>query len=119
MTFLYGVTVTRQRAGAKPDPYSGLDTQDDWDNPLSEDFEGCAVWSESSVETQGQGSEIRNQVVTVISVTLPYGADVKPKDRLLLPGGIKIEVQGEVEQWKHPMTGWEAGAVAKGLRIDG
>lgn len=117
--FLYGVTVTRQRPREAFDPYSQQNTQADWSDPLEKDFEGCAVWPTSSVEVVPQGSELRNQIVTVYNVALPYGADVLAQDRIKLPDGSIIEVQGEVEQWKQPMTGWEAGAVAKGLKISG
>lgn len=117
--FAFGVTVTRQRAGERPDPYSGLSTQDDWEHPLEEDFEDCAAWMESSTEVAPAGSELRTRVVTIFKVALPYNADVVSTDRLVIPGLGKVEVKGEVERWKHPMTGWEAGSIAIGMRIDG
>lgn len=117
--FLFGVKVTRQRASKTADPYSAQNTQDDWEHPLTEDFEGCAVWQESSIEPVAVGSEIRNQLITFTKVTLPYSADVTSQDRLVVPGVGTIEVRGEIERWKQPMTGWEAGAVAVGVKIDG
>lgn len=114
----YGLTVTRQRAGRKADPYSGDDTLLDWDNTTDVAFENCAVWQESSVEPAPAGAELRAQVVTVTKVTLPYDADVEPGDRFLVLGKT-YEVQGELERYHHPWTGWEPGSVMTGRRIDG
>jgi hypothetical protein len=117
MEFPFGTTVTRQRAGRTLDVYSQEATDLDWSAPEEVQFEGCAVWQESSLEPDPIDQR-RMQVVTMTKVTLPYDADVEPLDRFIVLGHT-YEVQGELERYKHPITGWAPGSIATGKRIDG
>lgn len=117
MTFAFGIPVIRQRATRVTDPYSGEDSVLDWSNPDELLFPSCAVWQESSLEPDPIDQR-RMQVVTVTKVVFPYDADVLPADRFVVHG-VAYEVQGELERYHHPMTGWEPGSVANGRRVDG
>ena len=50
MTFAYGETVTRLRATAANDPYSGEATGSDWSTPDELDIDGCGVAAGGSTE---------------------------------------------------------------------
>lgn len=118
MTYPSGATVVRQRAVEKRDPYSEENTFLDWATPIEATFEGCAVWQESAEEPAPQGTELRSQTIVVTKVTVPFDADIKPKDRLVIFGE-KYEVRGPIDRVEHPMTGWRPGAVATGVWISG
>lgn len=117
MEFGFGVPVTRQRATRVTDPYSEEATDLDWSAPAEVTFPGCAVWQESSLEPDPIDQR-RTQVVTVTKAILPFDADIEPGDRFVALG-LTYDVQGEVERWHHPLTGWEPGAVVTGRRRDG
>jgi head-tail adaptor len=115
MTFAHGETVTRQRATATTDPYSGEDTDLSWADPDETDIENVAVEPVSAFEAAEVG---RERVDIDLRLYLPYGADVMPLDRVLVRGGT-FEVQGARADWRNPYTGSEPGSVVECRQVVG
>lgn len=113
--FPHGETVTRLRATATTDPYSGEATGSDWSAPLILDIPGCAFNPGNSSEPL---QEARNAVVTRPEVYAPAGADVKAGDRLVVRS-LTYDVEGDPADWRSPFTGWNPGLVIALERADG
>lgn len=107
MGFPYGETVTRLRATAITDPYSGEQTGLDWSSPSELEIAGCAVASGGSLEPL---QDARNAVDSDFDVLAPFGADVRAADRLVVRG-LTCEVAGRPFDWRSPFTGWEPGTL--------
>src|SRR5690606_16290841 len=106
MLFPFGESVTVLRAGLKEDPFSG-ETSPDWENPVETVFSRAGVAPGVSDESWQVG---RNPVDTVYTVFLPFGSDVTAQDRMLVRGEL-FEVNGDVADWRNPLTGTEFGTV--------
>lgn len=115
MHFPHGETVTRLRAAAVEDPYSGEDTAPDWDNAAELDIEGCAFSPGNSLEPLEVG---RSAVLTRPQVYAPPGADVLSGDRLVVRGDT-YEVVGRPQDWRSPFTGWQPGLVIELELVEG
>lgn len=113
--FAHGETVTRLRATATTDPYSGEATGSDWSTPDSLDIDGCGFNPGGSSEPLQEG---RNAVITRPEVYAPADADVLSGDRLVVRG-LTYEVQGDPADWRSPFTGWNPGLVIALERVSG
>lgn len=111
----FGETVTRLRATATTDPYSDEDTDLSWDSPDELDVSDVAVEPLSTVETL---SDDRQRVDFDLRLYLPYGADVKPLDRVVVRS-LTYLVQGERSDWRNPFTGQTPGSVVTCTRVEG
>jgi len=109
MDFPFGETVTRLRATAVTDPYSGEATALSWDNPDELPISGCAFDPGTSTEPV---TDARNQVITQPVLYAPFGSDITAADRLVVRGRT-WKVQGDPGEYRNPFTGWEAGMVIK------
>lgn len=107
MDFPHGETVTRFRATAVTDPYSGEPTGISWDDPDSLAIPGCAFNPGRSSEPV---QDARTAVITQPEVYAPPGADVLAGDRIVVRGKT-YEVDGEPADWRSPFTGWTPGIV--------
>jgi hypothetical protein len=112
---VYGETITRQRATGRADRYSGEDTDLDWSTPDEVDIAGVAVEPVSTFETVTTAGD---RVDFDLRLYLPYGADVKPLDRVVVRGGT-YDVKGERSDWHNPYTGAEPGSVVLCKRVKG
>lgn len=113
--FTYGETVTRQRASATTDPYSNESTDLSWASPDELDISGVGIAPGPSTESAEAG---RTRLDVDFTLYLPYGADVKPLDRVVVRGQT-CEVEGSVQDWRNPFTGAEPGTVAEVRKVAG
>lgn len=111
----YGETVTRLRATGTTDPYSAESTDLSWASPDSLTIAGVAVAPGPSLESAEAG---RSRLDVDFTLYLPYGADVKPLDRVVVRGGT-YQVEGARSDWRNPYTGMEAGSVVEVKRVAG
>lgn len=111
----FGETITRLRARATEDRYSDEDTDLSWTSPDELDVADVAVEPLSTFETQTDG---RQRVEFDLRLYLPYGADVKPLDRVVVRQ-VTYEVQGERSDWRNPFTGSTPGSVVTCKRVEG
>jgi len=100
-------TVTRLRGTPILDPYSGKPTGIDWTNPDALPIDGCVVWDGGSDEPLETGG---TPVLSDFKASLPYGADVTARDRVIIRG-LTCEIVGRPFDWENPFTGWQAGRV--------
>ena len=107
--FAHGETVYILRAATLTDPYSGETTGQDWGNATMTEVSGVGVADGGSLEPT---QDARNSVESDFDLILPYGTDVGPADRVIVRGET-CEVVGRPFDWRHPMTGWEAGKIAR------
>lgn len=115
MTYPFGETVTRQRAAAASDPYSDESTDLDWSAPDELEFDGVAVAPGPSAESAEVG---RTRLDVDFTLYLPYGADIKPLDRVVVRG-VTFDVEGVRDDWLNPFTGLRAGSVVEVRRAAG
>ena len=105
--FPYGLPVEVERATR--DPVHG-----DVTYALVGTIEGCGWYPRTSDENN------ERRTATIVGLTLygPYGADIRSDDRVVLPDvparGLSrrertYRVDGEVGDWRSPLTGWEPG----------
>lgn len=115
MKFLYGETVTRLRATAGTDPYSGEDTVLDWSDPDELVITGVAVAPGAFIE-----NAIPDRTRVDIEFTLygEYGADITPLDRVVVRG-LTCEVVGQPQDWPLPFSGGRAGAAIEVRKVAG
>lgn len=113
--FAYGETVTRLRADAAVDPYSGESVGNDWTSPDSLDIPGCGIADGGSLEPT---QDARNAVESDFDVIAPYGVDVTAADRLVIRG-LTCQVQGRPFDWMNPLTGWQPGTVIRAKVVEG
>jgi hypothetical protein len=113
--FAHGETVTRQRAKAVTDPYSGESVALDWSTPLTATISGCGFNPGGTSEQVQTG---RIPVVTRPEVYAPAGSDIRAQDRLVVRGKT-YEVDGEPAAWRSPFTGWEPGLVVSLKIVEG
>lgn len=113
--FPYGETVTRQRAQAVADRFSGEATALDWSSPDELAIAGCAFDPGSSSEPLEQA---RGAVVTQPTVYAPRGADVLAADRIVVRGRT-WQVDGDPADYRNPFTGWAPGLVIKLKAVTG
>lgn len=111
----FGETITRQRATASADPYSGEDTDLSWSSPVEVSIDDVAVEPVFQSETLEVG---RERVDIDLRLYLPYGADVQPLDRVVVRGST-FEVNGARGDWRNPFTGEEPGSVVECRRVAG
>lgn len=103
--FPAGEPVTVIRAGSYVDPASGETEGQDWDSPTETTYEFCAVGHGPSDESWMIG---RNPADVVLTVYMPYDADVTRKDRVRVRGTV-YDVNGDPFRWASPFTGDEEG----------
>ena len=110
MNFQHPVSITVRRSGGR-DPR----TQDPL--PASEHgIDGCAWAPRYASETTGGG----NTTITGLSLFVPYGADIRADDVVLLPGDDRVwEVDGEPGDWRNPFTDWRPGTEVALKRQEG
>lgn len=71
---------------------------------------GCAFDPGKSIEE----NEGRTTVIDRPRLLGPFGADLRPDDRVIVPGPEPIaqrryKVVGRVRQWRNPFNGWSPG----------
>jgi hypothetical protein len=115
MSFAFGEHITVLRAPYALDEYSGEVTGLDWALATRKTISGCGIAPVSSGEPL---RDSRTQVDSAVDVYVPYGADIKALDRLVIRG-TTWAVDGEPATWRHPMTGWQPGTVVHAVKVDG
>lgn len=114
--FARGETVTRLRATAASDRYSGTDTSTrTWSTATSLAIPGWGVSQDATGEPQEAG---RDAVVSDFTLYRQEPADVTAQDRLIVRG-LTCEVVGRPFSWTSPLTGWAAGFVVKVNVVEG
>lgn len=101
-----GETVSRLRRRMVEDPYSSEETIGDWSDPESLTVEGVAIAPSSTVEPV---NDSRAQVITQMSIYCGPDEDILPEDRIRARSGL-WDVQGEVQAFPNPLTGWNPGS---------
>lgn len=112
----HGETVTRLRATAQTDAYSGESTQLDWDNPDELDINLVAVAPGASSEVPAEPG--RERLDIEFTLYMPFAADVKPLDRIVVRGRT-LEVEGSPQDWANPFTGAQPGTVVAVRKVAG
>lgn len=113
--FAYGETVTRQRANATADPYSGDSTALDWTSPDELTISGVAVAQGAFIEN---ATPDRTRVDIDFTLYGEFASDVEPLDRMVVRGLI-CEVVGKRQDWMNPFSGTHAGSVIEVRRVAG
>lgn len=111
----HGETITRLRAAAILDPYSGEATDLVWTSPSSLAIKGVAI---APGPTSESAEADRSRLEVRLTLYLPYGADVKPLDRVIVRGET-YEVEGGRTDWRNPYSGSEPGSVVEVKRDAG
>ena len=91
-------TITRLRATAKADRFSGEDTALDWSMPEALDITGCSVQPGSP---QPIDRAFREGVVIDYTVWAPLDADVTERDRIGYAGDTYL-VADTIQRWDFP-----------------
>lgn len=112
--FPHGETVTRLRANAVADPYSGESTATDWSSP-DELALTAGVADGGSIEPS---EDARNAVHSDFDVILPAGSDVRATDRMVVRA-LTCEVVGRPFDWVNPFSGWAPGMVIRCKVVEG
>lgn len=115
MRYAFGETVTRLRATAATDPFSGEDTALDWDDPGTLDIPGIAVAPGAFVENN---TPDRTRVDVSFTLYGDFGDDIEPLDRVVVRG-LTCEVIGQRQDWRSPFTGLQAGSVIEVRQVAG
>lgn len=104
--FAYAVTVTVERPGA----------DDRYGNPTA----GSSHTIAGAFAPAGSTENVdRSQTVEWDEEFLTdYGADLMAED-VVTYGTDRYQVFGKPARWRHPMTGWEAGTVARLKAVTG
>lgn len=113
--FQHGETITRLRPGATEDVYSDENTELSWATPSSLDIANVAVAPGPSAESVEAD---RSRLDIDFTLYLPYGADVKPLDRVVVRGNT-YEVEGNRSDWRSPYTSSSVGSVVQVRRVAG
>lgn len=113
--FAHGETVTRLRAAAAADRFSGQATALDWTTPDELPIEGCAFDPGTSSEPLEQA---RDAVLTKPTVYAPADADVLATDRLVVRGRT-WQVDGDPADYRSPFDGWTPGLVVHLKAMEG
>lgn len=115
MSLPHGETVTRLRAIAASNVYSGQSDKLNWTSPDELDITGVAIEPTSSRETPEVGSD----TLTVdLRLYVPYQVDIQPLDRVVVRGGT-YTVEGARLDWRNPFTGDTPGSVLDVRRVAG
>lgn len=115
MTYPFGETVTRHRPTAEADPYSGENTDLDWDAAVDTDFTGIAVEPGPSAEAAEAG---RSRLDVDFTLYGPFEWDIRPLDQVTVRGQ-RCTVEGARADWRNPYTGNEPGSVVEVKRVAG
>jgi head-tail adaptor len=115
MSLPHGETVTRLRAAAILDPYSGEATDLDWSDPDELAITGVGVEPVGVSETTQDGSE---QLTIDARLYVPYQADILPIDRLVVRDE-QFTVEGARLDWRNPYSGDTPGSVLEIRRVAG
>jgi hypothetical protein len=113
--FRFGQTVIRQRAGAAPNPYTGLEARTDWDNPDAITITDAAIAPTGSASEE---TETRRAVTSAFTLFAPYSADIAPGDRIVADGVTWI-VGEDIHRWRNPHSGRTPGLTAAITRVQG
>lgn len=111
----HGETVTRQRAAAMTDPYSGEATELSWADPDELEVAGVAVAPGAFVENI---TPDRTRVDIEFTLYAPFGSDIEPLDRVVVRG-LMCEVVGKPQNWSNPFTGSRPGCVVEVRKVAG
>lgn len=112
---MVGESIVRQRATATANVYSGVSDSLNWTSPAAITITGVAVAPAGSNEPLEVGAATVDSDLTLY---LPYGADVRPLDRVVVRG-LTYEVQGERADWSSPYTGVNRGSIVLVRRVVG
>lgn len=112
---MVGETITRQRATATANVYSGVSDGLSWTSPTEATITGVAVAPAGTSEPLEVG---RASVDSDLTLYLPHNADVRPNDRVIVRG-ITYEVQGERADWANPYTTNAPGSVVQVRKVAG
>lgn len=111
----FGETVTRLRATATLDPFSGENTDLDWDDPNELEIPGVAIAPGAFVESE---TPDRTRVDVNFTLYCAFGDDIEPLDRVVVRG-LTCEVIGQRQDWRSPFTGLLAGSVVEVRQVAG
>lgn len=114
-SYRHAEAVIVRRGVSVSDPYSGETTGLSWDIPTDRKVSGVVLAFGTSTETPTDG---RNAVVTGLSAVFPRGTDITRLDRVVARG-LVYEVDGDIADPVHPITGSRPGLVANLKRIGG
>jgi hypothetical protein len=115
VTAAHGETVTRLRATADTNVYSGQADDLDWSDPDELDIVTQGVEPVGVFEPLEVG---RAPVEVDFRIFLPYGADIEPLDRVVVRGDT-CTVEGARLDWRNPFTGDEPGSVITVKKVAG
>jgi hypothetical protein len=110
-----GETITRQRADAAADPYSGEATRLDWTTPSTISVADVKVAPAGTSEPLEVGAARTEDELTLY---VPFDADIEPLDRVVVRGKT-YEVQGQRGDWSSPYTGIDRVSVVQVRRVTG
>lgn len=113
----FGETIVRQRATATVSSYSNEATDISWAAPDELSITGVAIEPVGTFEST-TGEAGRERVDFDLRLYLPYEADVRPLDRVVVRG-VTYEVTGERSDWRNPFSGDEPGSVVGCKRVEG
>lgn len=104
------------------DPYSGKDA-DSWDDPNEvEQFDGCILWPEPSIESSTDPAR-PSHLISGLSLTVPFGTQVRAGHRFKLkppcPYAGVWQVDGLPGHWESPWGEWRPGTVVKLIGVEG
>lgn len=112
--FPNGQRVTRLRAPLTEDRYGDL--HPDWSGDLEAVLFIVGVAPTSTSDDLAAG---RTSVLGGVALYFDHpDVDVQSTDRFDLGDGHLWVVDGAVQRWRHPMTGWQAGAVVNLKRLE-
>lgn len=94
-------TVTRLRATAVIDPYSGEETDLSWDDPDRLDISGCSVQPPTGAAIL---ADRRQGVIYDYSAWMPLDADVTELDRIQYAGKV-FTIPDTIQRWDFPGLG--------------
>lgn len=102
MPFDFTVTVTVERPGP-------LDKFGDRSAPSTHTIPGCSFYPSGG----GEEMTARDTVIDLWTLLTPSGADIQAKDVVVLPGGLRYEVDGNPGSFDNgPWSPWKPGIKA-------
>ena len=112
-SYRYAETVTRVRPAKVADRYSAETTRLDYANATRTEVPNVVLAHRTSTEPNGSG-----RVLTGIAAAFPPGVLIEATDRIEARG-VTYEVDGDVLDMVHPLTGSRPGAVVALRKVTG